>query len=179
MSGLADVFAREYPIWHMVVRGTAVYWFLLLVFRFVLRRDIGSMSVADLLFVVLVADASSNAMQGEYRSINDGLVLLITLVVWNFVLDWLSYRVPAIARFLEPQPEVLIRHGRINRKAMKREMITLDELEAKLREEGVDSISDVRIARLESDGKLSVKQRTVQPGAVESTAPDDTGPPRG
>lgn len=159
MSELVNVFAREFPVWHMVVRGTAVYWFLLLVFRFVLRRDIGSMSVADLLFVVLVADASSNAMQGEYRSVNDGFVLLTTLVGWNLALDWLSYRVPAIARFLEPQPEVLIRHGRINRKAMKREMITLDELEAKLREEGVDSISDVRIARLESDGKLSVKQR--------------------
>jgi uncharacterized membrane protein YcaP (DUF421 family) len=49
----------------MALRGTVVYWFLLLVFRFVLRRDIGSMGVADLLFAVLVADASSNAMQGE------------------------------------------------------------------------------------------------------------------
>ncbi|MDP9902479.1 DUF421 domain-containing protein [Variovorax ginsengisoli] len=178
MSALPDVFAREFPVWHMVARGTVVYWFLLLVFRFVLRRDIGAMSVADLLFVVLVADASSNAMQGEYRSVNDGLVLLTTLVAWNFALDWLSYRVPAIARFLEPQPEVLIRHGRINRKAMKREMITLDELEAKLREEGVDSIADVRIARLESDGKLSVKQRAEQPKSDGSKAPD-TGPPGG
>jgi len=179
MSAVADVFARELPVWHMVVRGTAVYWFLLLVFRFVLRRDIGAMSVADLLFVVLVADASSNAMQGEYRSVNDGLVLLTTLVGWNFTLDWLSYRVPAIARFLEPQPEVLIRHGRINRKAMKREMITLDELEAKLREEGVDSIAKVRIARLESDGKLSVEQRAGQSESKGPKAPNDIGPPVG
>lgn len=165
MSALAEIFAREFPVWHMVVRGTAVYWFLLLMFRFVLRRDIGAMSVADLLFVVLVADASSNAMQGEYRSVNDGLVLLATLVGWNFALDWLSYRVPAVARFLEPQPEVLIRHGRVSRKAMKREMITLDELEAKLREEGIDSIAEVRIARLESDGKLSVQQRAMPSGS--------------
>ena len=62
MSELADLFAREFPIWHMVARGTVVYWFLLLVFRFVLRRDVGSMGVAHLLFVVLVADAASNAM---------------------------------------------------------------------------------------------------------------------
>ncbi len=48
------------------------------------------MGVADLLFVVLVADASSNAMQGEYKSIGDGLVLLSTLIAWNFGLDWLS-----------------------------------------------------------------------------------------
>lgn len=159
MSALANLFAREFPIWHMVVRGTVVYWLLLLVFRFVLRRDIGSMSVADLLFVVLVADAASNAMQGEYTSINDGLVLLSTLVGWNFALDWLSFRSPAVARFLEPVPEVLVRHGRVNRKALKREMITEEELEGKLREEGVASIAEVRLARLESDGKLSVIKR--------------------
>ncbi|MEJ8852294.1 DUF421 domain-containing protein [Variovorax rhizosphaerae] len=156
MTELADLFAREFPVWHMVVRGTVVYWFLLLVFRFVLRRDVGSMGVADLLFVVLVADAASNAMQGEYKSINDGLVLLTTLIAWNFGLDWLSFRFAWIAKFLEPQPEVLVRHGRVNRKAMKREMITMEELEGKLREGGVESLADVRIARLESDGKLSV-----------------------
>ena len=174
MNELIDLFAREFPIWQMIVRGTAVYWFLLIVFRFVLRRDIGSMGVADLLFVVLVADASSNAMQGEYKSINDGFVLLLTLVFWNFALDWLSYRIDAVARFLEPVPEILIRNGRINHKAMKREMITLDELKAKLREEGVFAISDVKVARLESDGKLSVKERG---GVRKPKAPEDSSPP--
>ena len=156
MSEIAELFAREFPVWHMVVRGTVVYWFLLLVFRFLLRRDVGSMGVADLLFVVLVADAASNAMQGEYKSINDGLVLLATLVAWNFGLDWLSYRFASVARFLEPQAEILVRHGRVNRRAMKREMITMEELEAKLREAGVEALSEVRVARLEGDGQLSV-----------------------
>lgn len=134
MSELADLFALGSPVWYMVIRGTAAYWLLLLVFRFVLRRDVGSMSVADLLFVVLLADAASNAMQGEYRSIGDGVVLLITLAAWNFGFDWVSYRSARIARFLEPQPEILVRHGRLDRKAMKREMILIDELESKLRE---------------------------------------------
>ena len=94
------------------------------------------MGVADLLFAVLIADAASNAMQGEYKSIDDGLVLLSTLIARNFALDWSSFRSAAIARFLEPQPEVLVRNGRINCKAMKREMITMEELEGKLREKG-------------------------------------------
>jgi len=175
MSELADLFAREYPFWHMVLRGSVVYWALLLVFRFLLRRDIGSMGVADLLFVVLVADASSNAMQGEYRSIGDGLVLVGTLVFWNFALDWLSYHSAVMARFLEPLPEVLVRHGRVNRKALKREMITLDELKAKLREEGVESLGEVRVARLESDGKLSVA--TVGKPAQPPKPQQEAGPP--
>jgi uncharacterized membrane protein YcaP (DUF421 family) len=173
MSELADLFAREFPVWHMALRGTVVYWFLLIVFRFVLRRDIGSMSVADLLFVVLVADASSNAMQGEYRSVNDGLVLLATLVAWNLLLDWLAYRYEPIARFLDPQPEVLIRHGKANRKAMKREMITMEELQNKLREEGIESMREVRIARLESDGKLSVFKRKTKSSGDEAKPPDE------
>lgn len=47
MSDWLELFGRDYPVWHMVLRGTAVYWFLLLVFRFVLRRDVGSLGVAD------------------------------------------------------------------------------------------------------------------------------------
>lgn len=85
----------------MILRGTVVYWFLLLVFRFVLRRDIGSMGVADL-FVVLVADASSNAMQGEYRTVSDGLVLVFHPVHLELRARLASYRSPAMARFLEP-----------------------------------------------------------------------------
>lgn len=174
MSELVEIFAREFPVWHMVVRGTVVYWFLLLVFRFVLRRDVGSMGVADLLFVVLVADAASNAMQGEYKSINDGLVLLGTLVAWNFGLDWLSYRFAPVAKFLEPQPEVLVRHGRVDRKAMKREMITLEELEGKLREAGVETLAEVRVARLEGDGKLSVFKIEQAGRRPKSPEADDT-----
>jgi uncharacterized membrane protein YcaP (DUF421 family) len=171
MSDVLELFAREFPVWHMVVRGTVVYWFLLLVFRFLLRRGVGSLGVADLLFVVLVADAASNAMQGEYKSINDGLVLLSTLIAWNLALDWLSFRYAVVARFIEPPPQVLVRHGKVNRKAMKREMITIEELQGKLRESGVEDIAEVRLACLESDGQLSV----FKIGATDQTPPTQQG----
>ncbi|WP_256856641.1 DUF421 domain-containing protein [Variovorax sp. KK3] len=154
-----DVLWLEKPVWEMVLRGTAVYWSLFIVFRFVLRRDVGAMSVADLLFVVLVADAASNAMQGDYKTVGDGFVLLATLAGWNYLMDWLGYRVPAVARFMEPPAEVVVRHGRPNRRVLAREMMTMDELRGKLREQGVESIGEVRIARLESDGTLSVFTR--------------------
>lgn len=156
MDSLLELFRMEMPPWHMVLRGTVIYWFLLLVFRFLLRRDVGSMGVADLLFVVLIADASSNAMQGEYKTVTDGLVLISTLIGWNYLLDWASYHSPTVSRFLEPTPEPLVKHGRLLRKALKRELITVDELMSKLREKGVEELAEVRVARLESDGELSV-----------------------
>ena len=152
----STLFSLDYPLWQMVLRGTVIYWFLLIIFRFLLRRDVGTMGVADLLFVVLVADAASNAMQGDYRTIGDGLVLLSTLIGWNFLLDWLSYRFEVISRMLEPPAEVVVRHGKPVHKVLRREMITLEDLAGKLREQGVEHMADVRVARLESDGQLSV-----------------------
>lgn len=156
MHSVADLFALELPIWQLVVRGSVIYWFLLLVFRFLLRRDVGSMGIADLLFVVLIADASSNAMQGEYRTIGDGLVLVATLIGWNYLLDWATYRFAPVSRFLEPRPEPLVKHGKLVRKTLQRELITADELWSKLRQQGIEDLGVIRIARLESDGQISV-----------------------
>ncbi|MBJ2154356.1 DUF421 domain-containing protein [Variovorax sp. IB41] len=158
MESLSELFRLEMPSWHMVLRGTVVYWFLLLVFRFLLRRDVGSLGVADLLFVVLIADASSNAMQGEYKTVTDGLVLIATLVGWNYLLDWGSYHSPVVARLIEPPPAPLVKHGRIVHRTLRRQLITVDELMSKLREKGVHDLSEVRLAMLESDGELSVRK---------------------
>lgn len=156
MDSLPELFRMEMPPLHMVLRGTLVYWFLLLVFRFVLRRDVGSLGVADLLFVVLIADASSNAMQGDYKTVADGAVLVTTLLAWNYALDWGSYHSSLIARLVEPPAEPLVKRGRIVHRTLRKELITVDELMGKLREKGVEDLSEVRIARLESDGELSV-----------------------
>jgi uncharacterized membrane protein YcaP (DUF421 family) len=148
----------EMPPWHMVLRGTLIYWFLLLVFRFLLRRDVGSLGVADLLFVVLIADASSNAMQGEYKTVTDGAVLISTLVAWNYLLDWASYRWALVSRLVEPPAEPLVKHGRIVHRTLRRQLITVEGLMSKLREKGITDVSEVRLAMLESDGQLSVRK---------------------
>lgn len=153
---LSDLFSPDQPLLEMVVRGSVIYWFLLIVFRFVLRRDVGSMSMADLLFIVLVADASSSAMQGEYRSVTNGIALLGTLIGWNYLLDVLAYRSARIAGFLEPPAEPLVRHGKLVVRTLRKQRITVEEVLAKLREQGIDDLSVIKIARLEGDGKVSV-----------------------
>ncbi|MEJ2802365.1 YetF domain-containing protein [Comamonadaceae bacterium PP-2] len=152
----AEWFTFEVAWWELALRGTAIYWFLLLVFRFILRRDVGSMSMADLLFLLLVSEAASNGAQGEYTTVGDGIVLISTLVFWNYLLDWLGYHSSVVAKFLEPPAMVIVRHGRMQYKAMKKELITEEELNAKLREQGIDNLSTVKIAKLESDGEISV-----------------------
>jgi len=79
-----------------------MYLGLVLAFRFILRRDVGSMGIPDVLFIVIIADAAQNAMSGEYKSIADGTVLVATLVFWNVALDWLAFRSRAMRRLPPP-----------------------------------------------------------------------------
>lgn len=65
----------------IIIRGTLVYWFLFLVFRFVVRRDVGSVGIADILVLVIVSDGAQNAMAGEYKSIGEGCTLVIGAVI--------------------------------------------------------------------------------------------------
>ena len=154
----------------LVLRGTAVYWFLFLLFRFVLRRDAGSMGIADILLVVLIADASQNAMAGGYQTLADGLVLVSTIAGWNWLIDWAGYRFRPIRQFLEAAPVVLVRHGQLVRRNLRREMISTPELMALLREHGVTKLAEVNHARMEGDGQISVIRIPASESATETNA---------
>jgi uncharacterized membrane protein YcaP (DUF421 family) len=153
----------------LVLRGTVMYWFLFALLRFVLRRDIGSIGVADVLLLVVIADAAQNAMSGGYESITDGMILVGTIAGWNWALDRLAYHVPAARRLLEAQPLPLVRGGKLMRRNLRKEYITPGELMAKLREHGIDKLEDVKAATMESDGEISVIKRE---GKGESEAQD-------
>ena len=140
----------------LILRGTLVYWFLFLIFRFVLRRDAGAVGIADLLLLVLLADAAQNAMSGGYTTVAEGAILLSTIIGWNWLIDWASFHSPAVARFTTPPAIVLVRHGRLLRRNLRREHLSDEELTGKLRQHGVERLGDVKLALMESDGEISV-----------------------
>jgi uncharacterized membrane protein YcaP (DUF421 family) len=133
-----------------------MYWFLFLIFRFVMRRDTGGVGIADILLLVLVADASQNAMSGGYTTVAEGALLVATIVGWNWLIDWASFHSPVIARFTTPPVIVLVRHGRVLRGNMRREHLSDEDLDSKLREHGIERLEDVKIALMESDGEINV-----------------------
>jgi uncharacterized membrane protein YcaP (DUF421 family) len=156
LDRLIELFTLSLSPWELLLRGTAVYWFLFVLFRFVLRRDVGSIGIADILLLVLIADASQNAMAGDYKTIADGFLLVATIAGWNFLLDWASFHSHTLRRLLDPPPVVLVRRGRLMHAALRNQLITVPELMSKLREQGVEKLADVKMARMESDGELSV-----------------------
>ena len=154
-----ELFAFNVSPLELIVRGSLVYWFLFIVFRTVLQRDLGAVGVADVLLLVLVADAAQNAMAAEYRSVSEGLTLISTILGWNIALDWIAYKSPRLRRWLQPRALCLVRDGRVIARNLRREFMSEEELQGKLREHGITRLADVRAAYLESDGAVSVIRR--------------------
>jgi uncharacterized membrane protein YcaP (DUF421 family) len=154
-----DAFFPAHSLLEMFVRGTIMYLVIFLLLRFVLRRRIGGLSPPDLLLIVLLADAAQNGMADEYRSVTEGIFLVSTIFFWNFALDWLEYHYPVMERLLRPAPLLLIKNGQVLRRHMRQELVTMDELMSKLREEGVESPSEVAQAYMEPDGEISLRKK--------------------
>lgn len=149
------MFVPQSSILEMVVRGTLMYLGMFILLR-IFRRQAGSVSIADLLLIVIIADAAQNGMAGEAKTITEALALICVIIFWDYTLDWLGFSSKLMQRVLEPEPLLLIKNGRMQRRNMDEEMITEDEVRGQLREQGIEDIKDVKECRLESNGEFSV-----------------------
>jgi len=159
-----SAFVPTVSISEIILRGTLMYLGIFTILRFVLKREAGTVGMGDLLMMVLLADAAQNAMASEYKSVPEGIILVSTIIFWNFALDWLGYRFSFFHRFVHPPAIVLVKEGRMLRRNMQKEMITPDELLSQAREQGVETIKQIKIAHLEGDGRISFIPREDKSG---------------
>ena len=149
------LFMPDTPLLEIVVRGSCIYLALFLMLR-LLKRQAGTMGISDVLVLVLIADAAQNGMAGSYQSITDGVLLVAVIMAWDLALDYLGYRFLCLRKFLHPSPLMLVQDGMIQRRNMRAEFITVEELMSALREQGVEDVTQVKMACMEGDGKISV-----------------------
>ena len=152
----SELFGLSVSPVELIIRGSAMYLFLFAVFRVIVRRRVGAVGMADILVLVIIADAAQNGMSGEYRSITDAFILVGTIIGWNTLIDWVNFRVPALRKVLEPPPLLLVQDGRVLHRNLRHEFVTEDELRSKLREQGVNDYRQVQKAHMEPDGQVSV-----------------------
>jgi uncharacterized membrane protein YcaP (DUF421 family) len=139
----------------VVVRGSVLFLTLFFILRLLPRRQIGSLGVSDLLVIVLIADAAQNGLSGEYKSITEGAVLVVTILFWNWVIDTLDYRFPELS-INGTEPRLVVSNGRLLRKNMEQEELSEEQLMSHLRQQGVDDLALVGKAYVEGDGRISV-----------------------
>jgi uncharacterized membrane protein YcaP (DUF421 family) len=148
------------PVLETILRGTLMYVTLFVFLRLTLRRVGGSFSLGDVLMVALVAAAAQNAMARNMTAVTDGVILVMTIVLWNMAFDWLGYRFPRFQGFYHPAPLLLVQEGVMLRHNMRRELITYDELMAHVHRAGLEDLSQVKAAYLEGDGGIAIVERT-------------------
>lgn len=152
---LLQPFALDTPPLEILIRGTVIYLALYALLRVVLKRETGITSMTDLLAVVLIADAAQNGMAGNYTSITDGVLLVIVIIGWSFVLNWMAHRWSWAARIIRPRPLMVIRDGELLPDNMRKELITEEQLHEQARKQGIEDLVDVREGWMESDGQFS------------------------
>jgi uncharacterized membrane protein YcaP (DUF421 family) len=148
-------FIPDSSLLEVFLRGSLMYLLMFTLLR-IFRRQAGSIGIADLLVIVVIADAAQNGMAGEAKSVTEAVVLVSTIVVWDFFFDFLGYKSKFFERILEPKALPLVKDGKLIRKNMKSEMITRDEIMSQLRQQGIEDINEVKECCLESDGHFSV-----------------------
>lgn len=154
-----SVFVPSIGMAEIVVRGTIMYLAMFVILRFIARRQAGNFGPADLLVIVLIADAAQNGLGKDYTSVTEGIGLVLTIVCWEYLLDWLVWRFPVLRPWLTAPPLKLVEQGKPIPAALNREMLAEEELMSLLREQNVEHVSEVKLACLEGDGRLSVIKR--------------------
>jgi uncharacterized membrane protein YcaP (DUF421 family) len=140
----------------VVLRTAIVYLFLVAVFRISGKREVGQMSVLELVVVLVVSDAVQNSMVGENVTIWGGLVAVATLLGLDFALKTLTGRSRRLRRAIEGEPRLLVRDGRVLTGALKEEGVDIEDVQSAVRSHGLARVDEVRLAVLETDGSISV-----------------------
>jgi uncharacterized membrane protein YcaP (DUF421 family) len=140
----------------IIVRTAAVYLVILTGLRLSGKREIGQMTVFDLVVLLLIANAVQNAMVGPDTSLIGGVLAAVVLLAINAFVARLRLRSPRLRHLVEGTPTLLVLHGKVIPEHMRGEGIDEESLLAALREHGVAEISEVEMAVLEIDGSISV-----------------------
>jgi uncharacterized membrane protein YcaP (DUF421 family) len=137
------------------LRATFVYFFLLLVVRVLGKREIGATSAFDLIVALILGEVVDEIIYGDV-TVLQGVVAILVVAIWHLVNSWASYKSAFIDKLTGASPTILVKNGRLQRKALARERLNEEELFSEIRLTGVDNLEEVKQATLEPNGNISV-----------------------
>lgn len=156
-----------------LIRTIILYILVLLTMRLMGKREIGQLQPFELAIAIMIADLASVPMSDTGIPIFNGIIPIIGLLIMQMLISFINMRSIWIRRVISGKPTILIYRGKIDEKALKKEKITLNELQERLRQNSTFSLGDVEYAILETSGQLTVIQkpekRTVIPEDLKIT----------
>jgi uncharacterized membrane protein YcaP (DUF421 family) len=148
------LFQNEYL--DIIFRSVIVYAAIVFFIRLFGKKELAQLSVVDLVFILLISNSVQNSMVGPSTSLNGGLVAALSLFIVNYIFKFFIYRSKKFNEFIQGHAVMLIYKGNIIHQNLLKVKLTADELDAAIREHGVESVKDVDLAVFEVDGNISV-----------------------
>jgi uncharacterized membrane protein YcaP (DUF421 family) len=139
----------------LVLRATAIFWFLFLVSRAVGRRELAQMSAFELMLLVIIGDLIQQGVTQNDMSVTGAMLAVSTLACWTVVLSYVSFRWRRTDPVLVGIPAVVVRDGHMMDEVLQIERVPSDEVLTAAREQGIDDLAKVRVGIIEPDGRFS------------------------
>lgn len=150
------MFTLAIPAWNIIARTLVIYGVILIGLRLAGKREVGQITIFDLVVLLLIANAVQNAMVGPDTSLTGGVLAAVVLLFANAIVARARLHWPRLRHLVEGSPTLVVLHGQPIAEHLRREGLDADILEAALREHGVSRLADVEMAVLEIDGSISV-----------------------
>ena len=139
----------------LVIRATVVFFFIFLVTRVVGRRQLSDLEPFDFILLVVMGDLVQQGITQSDQSVTGTLIVISTIALLSVAVSWISFRWPRARLIAEGEPIVLVQDGRPIERNLRRERITLGDIQEEARQAQITSVADIQWAILENDGKIS------------------------
>ncbi|WP_404428831.1 DUF421 domain-containing protein [Sutcliffiella horikoshii] len=153
---------EEYVL--IITRTIFLYFLILMIFRVMGKREIGELSVLDLVVFIMIAEMAVMAIENPKDPLIHSLLPMFLLMGIQIMLAFVSLKSQRFRDLIDGKPTVIINNGKIDEEAMKKQRYNFDDLLVQLREKNVKNVADVEFAILEPSGKLSVFEKKKEEG---------------
>lgn len=151
------------------IRVSIIYILVLVVMRIMGKREIGQMQPFELVIAIMIADLASVPMSDTGIPITNGIIPILALLLFQLIISIMNLKSIFLRKVICGKPRILIYRGKIDENALKKEKITINELQERLRQKSIFTIGDVEYAILETSGEISVIQKPEK----RNTIPED------
>ena len=141
---------------NIIVKTFTLYFFIIFAYRLMGKKEVGELSIIDLIVTILIAELAAISIEDVKRSIFVSIVPIIVLVIVQISLSYLTMKKESIRNFIDGKPSVIVKNGKVNFTIMRKLRYSLDDLTSQLREQGIKSLDEIDYAVLENSGNLSV-----------------------
>lgn len=143
----------------MILKTTIFFLVLIVILRILGKREVGEISVFDLVVLLIIADIATLGIDGKMSETLVVIVSLFTLLLLQKLMSFLTVKFPFVRSLVEYKPSIIIYNGALNMREMKRQSYTIDDLITQVRGNGIMDLGEVKMAILESSGDLSVYKK--------------------